>query len=91
MRLSRRWWVLVPICALVYLAATYYLPYYSLGPGPARAVQPLIRFDEGERYESDGAFVLTSVAFRQLTGAAHRWIEQQQGEVGVSHEPAIRH
>ena len=59
--------MLVPICALVFLAATYYLPYYSLGPGPARAVQPLIRFDRGERYESTGAFVLTSVAFRQLT------------------------
>ena len=84
MRLSRRWWVLVPICALVYLAATYYLPYYSLGPGPARAVQPLIRYDEGERYESDGAFVLTSVAFRQLTALdlVTAWLDPDLDVVG---------
>ena len=84
MRLSRRWWVLVPICAVVYLATTYYLPYYSLGPGPARAVQPLIRFDEEERHESDGAFVLTSVAFRQLTAfdLVRAWLDPDLDVVG---------
>jgi Lon-like protease len=83
-RLSRRWWVLVPIFALVYLAATYYLPYYSLGPGPARAVQPLIRFDRGQRYESNGAFVLTSVAFRQLTAIdlVRAWLNPDLDVVG---------
>ena len=84
MRLSRRWWVIVPLCALVYLGATYYLPYYSLGPGPARAVQPLIRYDGRDRYESEGAFVLTSVAFRQLTGLdlVRAWLNPDLDVVG---------
>jgi PDZ domain-containing protein len=82
-RLSRKWWVILPLCVLVYLGATYYLPYYSLGPGPARAVQPLIRYD-GDRYESQGAFVLTSVAFRQLTALdlVRAWLDPHLDVVG---------
>jgi Lon-like protease len=82
-RASRRWWFLLPPLVLLYLAATIYLPYYSLGPGPARAVQPLIRFDDHQRYESKGAFVLTSVAFRQLTalGILRAWIDPGQSVV----------
>jgi PDZ domain-containing protein len=68
MRQFRRAWLLAPLAAAVLLAGTVYLPYYSLGPGPARAVQPLIRFDDRTRYESEGSFVLTSVRFNQLTG-----------------------
>jgi Lon-like protease len=73
----RRWWFVVPPLVLLYLATTIYLPYYSLGPGPARAVQPLIRFDDHDRYESDGSFVLTSVAFRHLTAVdlVRAWID----------------
>lgn len=33
--------------------------------------------------------LVKDLAFRQLSGAAHRWIEQQQGDVIVSHEPAM--
>jgi len=83
MRSFRRWWLLLPPLVLLYLAATIYLPYYSLGPGPARAVQPLIRFDDHQRYESQGAFVLTSVAFRQLTalGIVRAWLDPDQSVV----------
>lgn len=75
--LPRRWWLAVPLLALVYAAGTVYLPYYSLGPGPARAVEPLIRFAERDRFESSGTFVLTSVAFRQLTalGMVRAWLD----------------
>ena len=64
----RRYLWFVPLGALIGLAATVYLPWYAIGPGPARAVQPLIRFDDRTRYESEGSFVLTSVRFTQLTG-----------------------
>jgi PDZ domain-containing protein len=77
MRPFRRAWLLAPLAAAVLLAGTVYLPYYSLGPGPARAVQPLIRFDDRTRYESEGSFVLTSVRFNQLTafGVVDAWLD----------------
>jgi PDZ domain-containing protein len=53
--------------AFLALAVTVYLPWYALEPGPARAVQPLIRFEDQERYESEGRFVMTSVRFTHLT------------------------
>ena len=82
--LSRRWWLAVPLLALVYAAGTVPLPYYSLGPGPARAVEPLIRFEERDRFESSGTFVLTSVAFRQLTplGMIRAWLDRDLDVVG---------
>jgi Lon-like protease len=63
------WWIVfVALGALFGLAVTVYLPWYAIGPGPARAVQPLIRFEDRQRYESQGNFVMTSVRFTQLTG-----------------------
>jgi PDZ domain-containing protein len=77
MRPFRRAWLLAPLAGAVLLSGTVYLPYYSLGPGPARAVQPLIRFDDRMRYESEGSFVLTSVRFNQLTafGVVDAWLD----------------
>lgn len=49
-------------------AGTVFLPYYAIGPGPARDVEPLIRIEGAPRYPSEGRFVLTSVVFSQLTG-----------------------
>jgi Lon-like protease len=76
MRFLRRAWLLLPLTAAL-AAVTLYLPYYSLGPGPAKAVQPLIRFDDRPRYESEGSFVLTSVRFDQLTayGVIAAWLD----------------
>jgi PDZ domain-containing protein len=76
MRFLRRAWLLVPLTAAL-AAVTIYLPYYSLGPGPAKAVQPLIQFDDRPRYESEGSFVLTSVRFNQLTayGVVAAWLD----------------
>jgi PDZ domain-containing protein len=76
MRFLRRIWLLVPLSAAL-AAVTIYLPYYSLGPGPAKAVQPLIQFDDRLRYESEGSFVLTSVHFDQLTayGVIAAWLD----------------
>jgi Lon-like protease len=75
-RLSR------PIGGLVLAAvaaATVFLPlpYYSLGPGPAREMPPLIRFEERERYDPGGRIVMTTVRLRQLTlaDAALAWLD----------------
>jgi PDZ domain-containing protein len=78
-----RAWLLAPVAAVVLLSGTVYLPFFSLGPGPARAVQPLIRFDERDRYESDGSFVLTSVRFNQLTafGIVDAWLDSDESVV----------
>ena len=80
----RRWLLVVPFLVLFYLAATIYLPYYSLGPGPARSVEPLITFEEHDRFESQGAFVLTSVRFNQLTalGLVQAWLDPALTVVG---------
>ena len=62
-----RWWrwgvaVLVLGMAIGLVGAYVEIPYYSLGPGPARDVSQLVRV-EGERtYASDGVFFLTTVA-----------------------------
>jgi PDZ domain-containing protein len=64
----KRWvaWVGTIVVAVL-LAATIAgglvrLPYYSIGPGPAQSVEPLITFDGHPRYPSDGSFVLTTVS-----------------------------
>ena len=56
------------VAAIAVAAITVTLPWYAVGPGPARAVQPLIRFEHRPRYESEGRFVMTSVRYTQLTG-----------------------
>jgi PDZ domain-containing protein len=78
-----RVWLLALVAAVLLLSGTVYLPFYSLGPGPARAVQPLIRFDERTRHESEGTFVLTSVRFNQLTafGIVDAWLDPVESVV----------
>jgi Lon-like protease len=83
----RRWiWlvVAVAIAALVTLGGSILLPYYSIGPGPARDVEPLIRIEGHPRYGSGGRFVLTSIVFRQLTpiGVLASWLDPERTVVG---------
>jgi PDZ domain-containing protein len=82
-RRFRRAWLLFPIALLAFFALTYYLPYYELGPGPARAVDPLIEFDGRTRYEPDGSFVLTTIHFEQLTalGILQAWLDPDRSVV----------
>jgi PDZ domain-containing protein len=82
-RWLRRAWPLIPVAALLLFAGTIYLPYYGIGPGPARPVDPLIRFDGHARYEPQGDFVLTSVHFEQLTGLGvlQAWLDPDRSVV----------
>jgi PDZ domain-containing protein len=83
MRWLRRAWLLLPLAAVVLFAGSIYLPYYGIGPGPARPVGPLIRFDEHMRYESGGSFVLTSIHYEQLTplGILQAWLDPDRSVV----------
>ncbi len=83
MRWLRRGWFALPALAVVLFAGTVFLPYYSIGPGPARPVAPLIRFDGHARYEADGNFVLTSIHFEQLTafGIVRTWLDPDRSVV----------
>jgi PDZ domain-containing protein len=79
-----RWsWFLVPVAGVLFLGGAVFLPYYSLGPGPARDVEPLIRVQDAPTYPSEGRFVLTSVAFRQLTGfgVVGAWLDPDRAVV----------
>ncbi|MGH2726394.1 MAG: YlbL family protein [Actinomycetota bacterium] len=66
-RAKRRWWrlafVMVVLGVTVGLVGAYVqIPYYSLGPGPARDVSMLISVDGERIYPSAGSFFLTTVS-----------------------------
>jgi PDZ domain-containing protein len=70
----------VPLAAAIlvaFVAGLVPLPYYSLGPGPAREIAPLITVDGRPVYESRGRFIMTTVEFRQVTatGALLAWLD----------------
>jgi PDZ domain-containing protein len=69
--------VLVPLAALGVVLSSVPLPAYSLGPGPARDVEPRIHVTGRTRYPSEGRFVLTSVSFERLTAfeAVAAWLD----------------
>ena len=72
------------LAAVVVGASTIWLPYYSIGPGPAREVAPLIRIGGRPVYQSSGRFVMTSVHIGQLTavGALVAWLDPHRSVVG---------
>ncbi|HEX9693449.1 MAG TPA: PDZ domain-containing protein, partial [Actinomycetota bacterium] len=82
MRILKRLAILAPI-ALVVLAGTVWLPWYSVGPGPAREIQPLIQVEGHPEYASTGRFVMTSIRFDRLTpfGAFFAWIDPHRAVV----------
>lgn len=64
---TRRWWRIVVVTVVIGVAlgligAFVTIPYYTLGPGPARNVAQLVHVDGQRVYPSDGGFFLTTVA-----------------------------
>lgn len=64
---KKRWWrlalaVVVLGIALGLVGAYVQIPYYSLGPGPAKDVSQLISVDGERTYPSTGVFFLTTVS-----------------------------
>lgn len=79
----KRFAIIVPLLGLAAFAGLYSLPYYSIGPGPAREVAPLIEVTGHPRYPSQGRFVMTSITFRQVTalGAFIAWLDPDRAVV----------
>jgi Lon-like protease len=81
---SRLSWTSLAVAAALLLgAASIPLPYYSVGPGPAEEVVPLIAVDGHPTYDS-GRLVMTTVSFRKVTGvtAALAWLDPDESVVG---------
>jgi PDZ domain-containing protein len=62
---------------LAFFAGWVRLPYYSLGPGPAREVQPLISVSGAQEYPSQGKLIMTTISFRGLSavGMVVAWLD----------------
>jgi PDZ domain-containing protein len=75
--------VVAVVAAVGLLAASWIpLPYYSVGPGPAREVVPLIHVEGRTTYDS-GTLIMTTVSFRQLTAvtALITWLDPDRSVV----------
>jgi Lon-like protease len=74
----------VLIIVVAFAAGWVPLPYFSLGPGPARDVVPKIHVNGARTYESSGRLVMTTIRFTQVTalGALVAWINPEQKVVG---------
>ncbi len=69
--------VVVVLFVMAFLSGVIPLPYYSIGPGPAREVTPLISVTGHRVYPSSGKLVMTTVRFFQLTplSALGAWLD----------------
>jgi PDZ domain-containing protein len=70
---------LIVLMALSFASAVVRLPYYALGPGPARDVTPLLDL-EATTYPSSGRLVMTTVRFQPVTalGAFLTWLDPDE-------------
>ncbi len=74
---------LLLVLAAAFVVGWVPLPYYALGPGPARDVTPLIRVEGHPVYASDGTLIMTTVAYRKVTAlqALFAWIDPDRALV----------
>jgi PDZ domain-containing protein len=73
----------VLLFVVAFLSGIIKLPYYAIGPGPAREVAPLISVTGHPVYSSTGKLVMTTVRFYQLTpvSALGAWIDPNKSVV----------
>jgi Lon-like protease len=78
--------LLVPLVALAYVGYVVRLPYFVLGPGPARDVVPLIHIQGHATYQPNGHLLLTSVSFYQPNAyeAFGAWLSPSEAVVPES-------
>ena len=71
------------VLALVFAVGYVRLPYYSVGPGPAREVVPLISVEGHPQYPSSGKLIMTTVRWYQVTPlqAVVSWLDPHQAVV----------
>jgi PDZ domain-containing protein len=75
--------VVALVIGLAFLLGWVQLPYYSLGPGPARDVEPLIHVSGHQEFPSPGELIMTTVRFHTVSvlGALIAWIDPHQAVV----------
>ncbi len=85
-RRGRKLAILAPLVLGAFAASFVPLPLYSIGPGPAREVEPLIHVTGHPEYASRGRFVMTSIVFQQVTavGALLAWLDPNRSVVSRS-------
>lgn len=68
---------LAPLVLAGLAIGTVPLPYYALGPGPARDVVPLISLSGTTRHPSTGSLLMTAVSIRQVAtvGLVAAWLD----------------
>ena len=68
---------------LAFLLGWVRLPYYALGPGPARDVQPLIHVSGHQEFPSEGKLIMTTISFHAVSavGALVAWLDPHQAVV----------
>jgi PDZ domain-containing protein len=78
----------VAIAAVLLASSWITVPFYGVGPGPAREVTPLISFEGPERHDPAGKLIMTTVRVRHLTPitALAAWLDP---EVTVAAESLI--
>jgi Lon-like protease len=77
--------VVLALCA-AFVVGWVPLPYFALGPGPARDVTPLIQVEGAPVYGSDGSLIMTTVSYRRVTAlqAFLAWIDPDRSIVAES-------
>jgi PDZ domain-containing protein len=73
----RTWIAAAALIVLMSVAAFVRLPYWAIGPGPAREVEPLITVQGHPTYTSSGKLIMTTVSYYQVTPiqAVAAWID----------------
>jgi Lon-like protease len=77
------WLALVPIAVVLFLAYTIRLPYFVLGPGPARDVEPLIHISAPDDPPGAGHFKLTAITVNRANayGLLSAWLDPSESVV----------
>lgn len=83
MKRSRSVLIIAVLFVAAFLSGLVRLPYYAIGPGPAREVTPLITVTGHPVYPSVGKLVMTTVRFYQLTPltALTAWLDPNKAVV----------
>jgi PDZ domain-containing protein len=76
--------LVIGLFGLAFAAGWIRLPYYAVGPGPARDVAPLIDVQGVPRYDSRGELIMTTIRWYQVTALQSliAWIDDAQSVVG---------
>jgi PDZ domain-containing protein len=61
------WSAAVVVVAILSAALFIRLPYYTLSPGSSRATEPLIKVENAQTFDNDGAVDFLTVSLRQAT------------------------